>query len=175
MDNKFMTIIKEHQYAFMKTQNEILELEINGTAEYILKQNGLSRYAELICEKCNLHTFQDLTNLTSEKIKSMDLDENVKIKLTRLVINCIDENTYKIYRRQKLHRQEINRREGEELDRLKQDKIERNKRIEQGRAHTDEGSLDSYLSALELTRQSRSNTRERARGSLENLLAKLVS
>lgn len=95
-----MTIIKEHQYAFMKTQNEILELEINGTAEYILKQNGISRYAELICEKCNLHTFQDLGNLTSEKIKSIELDLPQMHKLIALVINCCDENTYKIYRRQ---------------------------------------------------------------------------
>ncbi len=171
-----MTSIKEHEHACMASEDEILDLEINGTAKHILEQIGLSRVAKYICEKCKLKTFKDIGKLTSEKIKSIELKPVQRKILIKLVTNCCDENTYKKYRRENLHVEENFDSEDEQYERRQQKERERRKRIHEWRGpDPDEGYMDSDLSALQLTPQSRSNTRERARASLENLLAKLVS
>jgi hypothetical protein len=156
----------------MTSQDESLDLEINGTANYILEQNGLSRVAKLLCEKCNLHTFQDLGNLTSEKFNSIELTPVQRKKLIELVTNCGDENTYKKYRREQLNKKKNNELKKDEIVRHEQHKCEERNRVEQWRGSEDP-ILDSDLPVLELTPQC--NKRELARASLENLLAKLVS
>jgi len=149
---------------------------MESEAMHILEENGLSKCAKLICEKCNLHTFEDIGKLTSEQIKSIELKLVQRKILIQLVTNCCDKNTYKKYRRKQLNESEIRWRELEEYERRQQHESERRKRIEEWKGpDPDEGYMDSDLSALELTPQSRSKTRERARASLENLLAKLVS
>jgi ribosomal protein S13 len=84
---------------------------MESEAMHILEEIGLSRCAKLICEKCNLHTFEDIGKLTSEQIESIELKSAQRKILIELVINCCDRNTYKKYIRKLLNMSEIFERE----------------------------------------------------------------
>lgn len=156
----------------MASEDEILDPEITWTAMHILTEMGMSKFAKLICEKFHLHTFEDIGNLTSEEIKSIELKRIQREKLINLVTNCCDEHTYKKYIREYLNKKRNKSLEIDEILRHQQHKREARNQIEQWRGSEDP-IVDSDLPVLELTPQC--NKRELARASLENLLAKLVS
>ena len=163
----------------MTTYGQMIDSETFRTALDILSINGLERDAEFICEHFNLHTFEDLGKLTTEKIETCNLSEVAMIKLIHLCANCCDINTYKKYRLLKLGNQRRIRKDDKELQKSSEEKHERQEsrsKVEQWtRQNTHQTDRDSHSPAVALTRQSISKTRECTRASLQNLLVKLVA
>jgi hypothetical protein len=160
----------------MTTYGEMIDSETRGTALDILKINGLDRYAEVLCQLFNLHTFEDLGKLTTQKIETCALPEITMIKLIELCESCRDTNTYRKLRLRKLNSRRRIFKDEEELKTHSQERRERHSKVaEWTRQNTHQVDKDSHSPAAALTRQSISETRECTRVSLQNLLVKLVT
>jgi hypothetical protein len=62
----------------MSSQDEILNLPIHGTVIHIVQTNGLCMCPRVICEQFNLHTLEDIGNLTDQQIKSIVLETSLR-------------------------------------------------------------------------------------------------
>ena len=133
---------------------EKLDLEVNGTALYILQAVGFTyEYTDLdlLCRELDVATFADFKRVSATTIAGATLRSPIlRRKLTDLCAHCIDVDTYKRWRRRHIRFNEMSHAQVAATQRARAEEEGRNTRAREWAASAQHQGLTALLGRLQV-------------------------